>query len=96
MSRSCDEFQKQQVEIVASAVEEAALSLVTEEVQRAAASAGATRLPVRFDSVEDEAHCFPQHYIPALCTKWSVAHCKYIWHVNWTLDCVTACLESSG
>ena len=57
LSRSCDECHKQQVEIVASAVEETALSLVPEEVQRAAASTGAARLPVRFDSVEDEARC---------------------------------------
>ena len=51
-------MQSQHVEIVASAVEAVARSLVPSEVHRVAATQRGARLPVRFESIEDEA-CTP-------------------------------------
>lgn len=48
-------MQSQHVEIVPSAVEAVARSLVPSEVHRVAATQRGARLPVRFESIEDEA-----------------------------------------
>lgn len=52
--RSCAEVQTQHVTVDPAAVEAVASALVSEEVHLAAANQRGTRLPVRFDSVEDE------------------------------------------
>ena len=59
LCRSCAELQTRHVEIVPAAVEAVALALVAEEVHREAASQRGSRLPVRFDGVEDEARPLP-------------------------------------